>query len=71
MKAVDEYVVGGPEKFALELRYMFSEFEGLNTEELDRLCLMVLKVIMNENDDTTKRWYYGESRKFIQRGYKL
>ena len=67
---MDKYLPGSPERFAFELRYLYSEFEGLTSDELDSVCLITLKIMMSEGD-TTKRMYYGEARKFIKNGYKL
>jgi len=65
MSNKDEFPIGGPQKFAEDLYWRYSEFENLNVEEVKKCCYIALNMAMADSD-TAMRMFYGEARQIIK-----
>ncbi len=61
-------IKGSPEEYAESLYWLYSEFESLTTDEVKKICLKTLDILM-QDADTVKRVYYKTCKEIIkQRG---
>jgi len=52
-------------KMAVEMKYKFSDIECLNTDDLNKVCIIACKIFMQEGD-TAQRFLFGEVKNYIK-----
>ncbi|MFA7287642.1 MAG: hypothetical protein WC055_02065 [Melioribacteraceae bacterium] len=58
-------ISGSPDEFAENLYWEYNKFENLTTDEVKRLCISTLDILMQEVD-THKRVYYKTAKEAIK-----